>query len=187
MQKDLDLQENLIHKQIFGYLKEACSCSFTDANIETGFFMCGVEDHQILYRAHIIGTSDYSAADLVELLQNWVASGKAFVTVSSFRMLLDSTCSTRLDTLNSAECSTDDFVTTPTTSAPEKTDPFNGGGKSQVQTENGKTGSQTNGISLAALAGLLVGFFIILVIVILIVLVIVAAFWKLNKSGSPKK
>ena len=121
MQKDLDQQEYLIHKQIFGYLKYACSCSFTDANIENGFFLCGAEDHQILYRAHIIGTRDYSANDLVELLQDWVASAKAYVTVSNFRMLLDSTCSARLDTMDSAECPMNAIVTTtPTTSAPEK-------------------------------------------------------------------
>ena len=197
MQKDLDQQEYLIHKQIFGYLKYACSCSFTDANIENGFFLCGAEDHQILYRAHIIGTRDYSANDLVELLQDWVASAKAYVTVSNFRMLLDSTCSARLDMMDSAECPVNAIVTTtPTTSATEKTEEpeknpdegkNNGAGNSQGQRGNNgniQTANQSNGISLAALGGLLVGFFIILLLVIVIVLVIVAAFWKFNNSSS---
>ena len=51
-----------------------------------------------------MGTSDYSAEDLVGLLSAWVQSGKAYLVVYPFQMMLDPTCPTRLDVLSDPEC-----------------------------------------------------------------------------------
>jgi len=40
----------------------------------------------------------------VSLLSTWIQSGGAHIVISPYRMELDPTCPTRLDTLNDAEC-----------------------------------------------------------------------------------
>ena len=192
-----------MNKQIFDYLKKGCNCGFTDANIETGFFSCGQKDHQIIYRAHILGIANYSATDLVTLLQNWILTNRAFVTLNNFRMQLDPTCPTKLDTLDDPECPIIDITTVPTQTTPtvamtttrsvatkkgiplkETEKPPEGGNK------EGQVGGVTQAVHHTALTGSsLVIMFVVLIIAfllfVLIVLLIVVAFMKLRKC-TPK-
>ena len=41
---------------------------------------------------------------LVELMQSWISTNQAYLTVDSFQMQLDPGCGTRLDTLNEPGC-----------------------------------------------------------------------------------
>ena len=196
-----------MNKQIFDYLKKECNCSFTDANIETGFFSCGQKDHQIIYRAHILGTANYSATDLVTLLQNWIQTNRAFVTLNNFRMQLDPTCPAKLDTLDDPECPIIDITTAspPTQTTPTiamtttkepivtiKSDPTPK--DTEKPPEGGNKEGQVGGVTQAvhhttlsgsSLAIVFVGLIIAFILLILIVLVIVVAFMKLRKS-TPK-
>ena len=191
-----------MNKQIFDYLKKECSCGFTDANIETGFFSCGQKDHQIIYRAHILGTANYSATDLVTLLQNWIQTNRAFVTLNNFRMQLDPTCPAKLDTLDDSECPFIDITasqTTPTVAIPTTKEPAaTKKGIPPKETEKppeggnkeGQVGGVTQAVHHAALSGsslviMFVGLIIAFLLLILIVLVIVVAFTKLRQS-TPK-
>ena len=81
------------------------SCGLTIANIKDDEFSChgGLTNH-IVYRAMIIGTDTYGAPDLVALIQSWVASGSASVTVFSTRLRFDKDCTTYLDTFNEPDC-----------------------------------------------------------------------------------
>ena len=212
IQRDIEGQEDSVDQQIFGYLKTTCNCGFSDNNIETGYFSCGQQDHQIIYRAHILGTGNYSAIGLVELLQNWIQSNRAYVVVNNFRMQLDPTCPTRLDTLEDPECPvvtqtppTIVTTTSPTTEKPTlpKTKPISTTEKQTQQpketekTEDDKPDkesqignvqpqNQQSGISASALAGMFVGLIIGFLLLILIVLIIVIFFSKLNKKSSGK-
>ena len=197
-----------MNKQIFDYLKKECSCGFTDANIETGFFSCGQKDHQIIYRAHILGTANYSATDLVTLLQNWIQTNRAFVTLNNFRMQLDPTCPAKLDTLDDSECPIIDITTTsppPSQTTPtiamttteesvvtKKSDPTPKDTEKPPERGNkqGQRGGVTQAVHHAALSGsslviMFVGLIIAFLLLILIVLVIVIAFTKLKRS-TPK-
>ena len=197
-----------MNKQIFDYLKKECNCSFTDANIETGFFSCGQKDHQIIYWAHILGTANYSATDLVTLLQNWIQTNRAFVTLNNFRMQLDPTCPTKLDTLDDQECPIIDITTTsppPSQTTPtiamttteesvvtKKSDPTPKDTEKPPEGGNkqGQGGGITQAVHHAALSGsslviMFVGLIIAFLLLILIVLVIVIAFTKLKRS-TPK-
>ena len=110
-------------EQILNSLNDMCNCGLTDANIETGLFSCGQKDHQIIYRAHILGTSNYNAINLVDMLQSWIRSGRAYVRINTFRLQLDPTCPSRLDTLYDPECGVVDIPTPPKpTEPPAKTD-----------------------------------------------------------------
>ena len=81
------------------------SCGLTIANIRDDEFSChgGLTNH-IVYRAMITGTDTYGAPDLVSLIQSWVASGSASVTVFSTRLRFDKDCTTYLDTFNEPDC-----------------------------------------------------------------------------------
>ena len=110
---------------------EMCStCGLTTANIWDDEFSCrGGLTSQIIYRTMVIGTSVYSAPGLVSLLESWVASGTASITVLSSRLHLDKDCSTPLDTLSDPDCPleveipTTMRITMPTTAVPMMTTP----------------------------------------------------------------
>ncbi len=213
LQRDIEGQANAVNNQIFDYLKTTCNCGFTSANIETGFFSCGQQDHQIIYRAHILGTANYSAIDLVDLLQNWILTNKAYVMLNNFRMQLDPTCSTRLDTLDDPECpivtqapATTPMATTqtvPTEKPTEKQMPVTSEKMEEPQkTEKPDDNKNPNpqgqsGITQAppahhgALTGeslviLFVGLIIAFLFLILIVLLIVGMFWKFSKQSAKR-
>ena len=93
---------------------QVCStCGLTTANIRNDEFSCrGGLTNQIVYRAMIIGTEVYSAAGLVSLIESWVASGTASVSVLSLRLHLNRDCSTPLDSLNDPVCTVETEITT---------------------------------------------------------------------------
>ena len=107
---------------VISELSRLCNCDISYKNIQDDAFGCGQLDHLITYRGRLLGSDDYSALGLVELMEFWVNSEQAFLTVDSFRMRVDPTCSTRLDTVNAPDCPLgDDITTTPTTPAPRTT------------------------------------------------------------------
>ena len=165
MQKNLEGQESTVKEQILKSLNDMCYCGLTDANIGTGFFSCGKQDHQIIYRAHILGTSFYSAIDLVDLFQSWVRSGRGYVRINSFSLQLDPTCRSRLDTLDDPEC--DDYVVT--TSMPTKTD------KPSIRIPF------VDRITAGSVTGIVVGVVIaVLLVVVVIMLGIGFYYWKIK-------
>ena len=186
-----------MNQQIFRYFKRTCNCGFTDDNVVSYFFICGLQDHQIIYRAQILGTGNYSAIALVELLQNRIQTDMAYVTINYFKLKLDPACPTRLDTLDDPECPiiTVETSTSPTTIkvTTPKTKPVSTTSKpiqplkNTVTTEDSNAGminqnSQQSVITASQLGGMFVGLIIALVLVILIVLIIIIAFWKLKSS-----
>ena len=154
-----------MRKQILKSLNTMCNCELTGENIETGLFSCGQQDHQIIYRAHILGTLNYSALDLVSLIHSWIVSGKAYITVNSFRMQLDPTCPSRLDTLNDPECSFVEVTTTASKSKP--------------------TAAQESSASMSPfkMGGIFLSVFIVILAVSLIIMVDISFFYWKNKSS----
>ena len=194
-----------MNQQIFRYLKRTCNCGFSDDNVLSNFFICGQQDHQIIYRAQIIGTGNYSAIALAELLQNLIQTDMAYVTINYFKLKLDPTCPTRLDTFDDPECPTTtvETSTSPTTikatapktkpesttskpTQPSKDTDKTEGGKAGKQDQNSEPQVQHSGITASQLGGMFVGLIIALLLIILIVLIIVIAFWKLGKSSGER-
>ncbi len=190
MQRDIAGQDNIINDQINGFLQRRCNCGFSDANIETGFFSCGQKDHQIIYRAHILGTATYSAIDLVNLLQSWIMTNEAYVSLNNFRMILDRTCPTRLDTLDDPECPTVDVTPAPT-NAPSSSSEKPGNPTTSKKDTDGKgdaqSAGQNSGLSGSTLVIVFIGIMIAFLLLILIVLIIAVVFWKVNKQQKNTK
>ena len=85
---------------------EVCpTCTLTTADISDDEFSCrgGLTKH-IVYRGEISGTEMYNASALVSLIQSWVASGSASITVLSYRLHLDKHCTTLLKDLSEPDC-----------------------------------------------------------------------------------
>ena len=94
------------------------SCLLSNRTLTDEELSCRERADQVVFRARIIGNSQYSASGLVDLLQSWVASGRASVSVNSVRYHIDPTCLTSLDSLSASDCA---ITMTTTTLAPPTT------------------------------------------------------------------
>ena len=142
-------------------LSSQCQCDLTAAHITNDELSCrGRLVNQIVYRARILGTSDYSASALVDLMQSWVDGGQASVSVGVSRLQVDPTCPVSLDNLLAPDCpqsptamASPTGATTPTT-----------GSITQPRTSNGDS------ISAGQIGGIVVGVLIAVLLLAAIVL-----------------
>ena len=181
--------------QLSSHLKQACNCDITGRHIIRGIYSCGLLNHQIIYRAQILGTANFSAVDLTRILQKWISTGRAYIIVSEFRMALDPDCPTRLDTLDDPECLSITYYSTNYPVSSINTAKYVSSYKTpavarfvntdRYQTEKSQEGDRNNnGISGASIAGLFIGSFIsILLIVITITTTIAVICWKFSKKS----
>ena len=150
------------------------SCGLTISNIRNDEFSChGGLKNRIVYRAMIIGTDTYSATDLVSLIQSWITSGSASITVFSSRLRFDKDCTAFLDTLNDPDC------------------PFNA---EQQQTAtapesvNMAPTASSYHVRAAEIGGFLIGAIIIILLAVFILVIVVVAMKKYKcKSLSFKR
>ena len=144
--------------------------------------------NQIIYRARILGTSNYSASALVELMQSWVNGGQASVNVGASRLQIDPTCPVFLDNLIAPDCSppTTETPTSPTTSSSttatvtSTTEP-----PTRPSTGNGPSAQprvSSTKISAGEMGGIIVGVLIAVFLLVLVIL-LVGLFVRGWKSG----
>ena len=178
-----------VRKALTEELAHICpACNLTVANIKNNEFSCrGGLTKYIIYRARMVGTDVYSALGLVSLMQTWVSTGTASISVrSSSRLHLDASCPTSLDTLRSADCpmvsppvvvSTDEKPVTKTTEENKKPE----------VTSKPEDGSQRGiGLSSAARSGEIGGIFVGSLVVILLAVLIVMLAIVMMKKWRPK-
>ena len=176
---------------------QVCStCGLTTANIRDDEFSCrGGLTNQIVYRAMIIGTSVYSAPGLISLMESWVSTGTASITVLSSRLHLDEDCSTPLDTLNEPDCPLEEDITTTmattmtttmaTTTVPKTTTPKEvKEGTTKSDDKQGPSVQPVVGGSVSAgeLGGFLIGAIIVVLLVVLILVIVIIAIRKFKSS-----
>jgi hypothetical protein len=124
----------------------------------------------------IIGTDTYSATNLVSLIQSWVASGSASITVFSSRLRFDKDCTTFLDNLNQPDCP---FSTEPqqTATAPKPTESIN-----MAPT------ASSHQVRAAEIGGFVIGAIVIILLAVLILVIVIMAVKKYKgKSLSFKR
>ena len=174
---------------------QVCSaCGLTTANIRNDEFSCrGGLINQIVYRAMVVGTNVYSAPGLVSLVEAWVASGIASITVLSSRLHLDKDCSTPLDTLNDPDCpleveTTTIMTTTMATTAIPMTTTLKEVKETTTKPEDpDKQGPNVKPVAggdvkAGEIGGFLVGAVIAILLAVLIVVIIVIAIRKSKSS-----
>ena len=144
------------------------SCGLTIANIKDDEFSChgGLTD-RIIYRAMIIGTDTYSAPNLVSLIQSWVASGSASVTVFSSRLRFDKDCTTFLDTFNEPDC--------PLSVEPQQTTTVVA---SNPEERVAPSANSPHHVRAGEIGGFLIGSIIIVLLAVLILVIVVVALRK---------
>ena len=164
------------------------SCGITPSNIRDDEFSCrgGLTNH-IVYRAMILGTSRYSPVAFISLIQSWVRSGAASITLQSTRLYLDQDCSVFLDTLRDPDCP---FVTseppptttTPTTPTTVKTTTASMPTTTEARVVSGQATNQINGIDIGGFVVAVV--IIVLISVLLVVIIILVLKWNSGKKKS---
>ena len=144
------------------------TCDLTVANIRNDEFSChGGLTNRIIYRAMIIGTDTYSAPNLVSLIQSWVASGSASVTVFSSRLRFDKDCTTFLDTFNEPDCPLNNVEPQQTATAPKPT-----------ENVDVSPSAQPNHVRTGEIGGFLIGAIIIVLLAVLILVIVIVALKK---------
>ena len=160
------------------------TCGLTIANIRDDEFSCrGGLTNQIVYRAMIIGTSTYSAPGLVSLIESWVASGTASITVLFSRLHLDKDCSTPLDTLDDPDCPLE--MATTAAVAPMTTTLKEAKTTTKPEDKGPNVKPIVAGtVRAGEIGGFLVGAVIVILLAVLILVIIIIA---VRKSKSSKK
>lgn len=131
------------------------TCILLNGTISNEELSCRERVDQVVFRARVIGNSQYSASGLADLLQSWVASGTASISVNSIRYHIDPTCLTKLDNLAAPDC------TGASTSSPQSTT------KSSPVVSAGSI----NGISGGEVGGIVIGVIIVLLLLLFIALI----------------
>lgn len=155
-----------------------CLCNLTLQHITDESFSCGQNlMDQVVYRARIIGTDNYSARDLVKLLQSWIGTQSAAITVGIPRLHLDPSCPASMDHLNAPDCP---FLIPPTTPTTEPTTP------PQVQTTTQKASKSE--VRPAEVGGVVIGAAIVVLLLALIslIIVVIVVKWRPKTSISIK-
>lgn len=183
--------------QLIAVLRDMCKCNISSLNIQEDVFGCGQLNHLITYRGRLLGTSNYNALGLVELMQSWISTNQAHLTIDSFRMQLDPACNTRLDTINAPDCPLGGTVTPPTTEAittkavttkavttpatkPDTTKP--GTVKTDVtQPKPNAVTSLSSSIRTGEAAGVFIGVVIVILLITLLVLIVGVILYKRRK------
>ena len=143
------------------------ACGLKVANIRDDEFSChGGLTNSIIYRAMIIGTDTYSAPSLVSLIQSWVASGSASITVFSSRLRFDKDCTTFLDSFSETDC--------PLNAEPQQTSTA----PKPTEMVDVSPSASPHQIRAGEIGGFLIGAIIIILLAVLIVVVVIVALKK---------
>ena len=152
--------------------------------------------NQIVYRARILGTSDYSASALVDLMQSWVDGGQASINVGVARLQVDPTCPVSLDNLLAPDCpllptepTTTSTVTTtsPSTSEPPTTAIVISSSITSEPPTSPSTPPRVSKeeISAGEIGGIIVGVVIAVLLLVVIILLVglVVKNWSSGRTG----
>ena len=179
----------VIENALIQKLNKLCFCGLTSDNIRNGTFSCDGLVNQVVYRGRIIGNDRYNSDDLVSLIQSWVVSDTAAINAGLFRLNVDSTCSSSLDSLDSPDCAiiqppiTTELPTTTEqpikTKTPRKTEP-----PTSTQPPPAIASANTAGVTTGEAVTIVVGFFIVLILVGVVILLSVLLFRKQESNGS---
>lgn len=189
-------KQELVRGQLIAQLSRLLNRNLPSQTIQDDAFGCGQLDHLIVYRGRLLGGDDYSALGLVELMQSWISTRQAFLTVDAFRMLVDPGCTTRLDTINAPDC--------PLTTPPPMTTPISSTTPTTATTHSTVTTSESTPPTtpttttskpevaqpqVSAMRGFEVGGVVIgaLIVVLLLVLLLVIVLIVLYRSRKQTK
>ena len=167
------MKGELIREQLTDALRRLCNCDISPVNIQNDAFGCGQLDHSITYRGRMLGTSDYSGIGLVELLQSWIETNEAFITIDTFRMQVDATCTARLDTIDSPDCPLGEGpnpISTPTVNSNPSTVTTETDGTEPAVVTLSAVGAH---VSAGEVGGFIMGSLALLVLLVLLVIILV--------------
>lgn len=92
-------------QQVASKLNRDCQCMLSAAYITAAQLSCDPKaTTHVIYRARLSSTPDTSSTDLVRLLQEWVTSGRASVTLEFVQLTLEPSCIVRIESLSDPIC-----------------------------------------------------------------------------------
>lgn len=106
-------------EQITSKLKHECQCMLDATYITAAQLSCDPEEtSHIIFRARLSSTPDASNAELSSILENWVTSGAASVTLEHIQLNLDPSCAVVINALNDPICPVPITTEPPNTNQP---------------------------------------------------------------------
>ena len=136
-----------------------CSCQFTIDNIVDESLSCRTSQYHIVYRAKVnlqVPVLEMDASDIVEIISSWVQTAPT-ITVSGFRVTVDPSCPTKLESDYEENC----FVMSTTTTSSTLQRPLPSVQPSSPNEDNSKS-------SVAIVVGAIVAGVIVIVLIVVI-------------------
>lgn len=84
-------------------MQEMCGCHIPTNHIQEGQFLCLDKPDQVLFRARVYRTQEYSSQALVQSLQEWTAGAQTIV-VASTRLQVDDFCQAKIHSFSDPNC-----------------------------------------------------------------------------------
>ncbi len=98
-------------------LTSDCRCTLSSDYFTDGSFSCdSKEETHAIYRAKLSSTDATSSSKFIEILQGWVTSGRASLTLDNLQLYLDQSCEVEINSFNDPLCSYEG----PSTKPPDK-------------------------------------------------------------------
>ena len=93
-------------------LMDDCQCTFSSNYITEGYFSCDSKEiTHVIYRAKISSTSYTDSETLIDLIQNWVSSGTASLTLNQLQLYMDPLCVVLINSFSDPLCSFEPLTT----------------------------------------------------------------------------
>lgn len=103
---DILEKDNSAGLEIASKLMRDCQCTLNTAYFTEGYFSCdSKEKSHAIYRAKLSSTVSVTSSRLIELLQEWVSSGTASLTLDNIQLYLDPSCKVEIDSFSDPLCS----------------------------------------------------------------------------------
>jgi hypothetical protein len=155
-----------ISEQVALKLNSDCQCRINSAYITATQFACDPQENaHVVYKARLSRTPDVSIEDLILLLQDWVTSGSASVTIDHIQLNVEASCSVMINSLDDPICplpvTTSGLPSTPAVSAEE-----------------------SGGINLSVY---IIATLSVVVFAVILIVVVICAFFILQNRKSSKK
>ena len=108
---DLIEKRTEVTQAILAELNERCQCTVEDSQITDAGFRCFEQSRTaVTFRAGVTGSQQISSQQLINLLDEWVASG-ATLFVQAQLLSVDMNCAVAISSFSDPECRTDSTTT----------------------------------------------------------------------------
>ena len=101
--QEAELYKYHIEEALIEAIESRCECHFPKENLFEPTFSCVRSPHLTTYRNTLVGTYNFNATQLIEFIQDWVATGPQ-ISVKHYSLWIDNSCPVAITSPREPEC-----------------------------------------------------------------------------------